>query len=467
MPERSVVVTRPRWSLSSRELAVGLLFVAVAALACLVGPQSDTFWQLRTGFDIWETGQVTFVEPYSHTAPGAYWPNHEWLSEVLFALTYWVGGMPLLAAFCAVALVGAYALSWRLMSGRFEVAFGVFALALVDTGGAWSMRPQIITLFCFMATCTLLVRNRIAWLPVLFLCWANLHAGVALGLVAVAAAVVADVLATGRPPWRLAGIAMLCLGATVFTPMGVGLWRLLIEYSQRAKTQGIAEWMPPGLPPEYFSFWLAALLLVGATLVFWRRAGRETKRLTAIALAVLPLALGAHRNVSVFLLVAAPALSGLLSSRLPGRGHAADYRRGNTVVLGLAAVAAGAFVALTWMRPPTSLNWRPLGDQTIGAIKACRPPVYNSLGLGGLLIWFTPDQPVFIDNRNDPYPVELLDANLHAEQTGNFASLFARHDVRCAVVEPGSRLDEALRAAEEWNQVETDGGANVYVDVAP
>lgn len=456
-------MTRFRSHLSSHELAVGLLFVAVAALACLAKAQSDTFWQLRSGLDIWHTRSIAFADPYSYTAVGLHWPNHEWLTEVLFALAHIVGGMPLVTAFCALVITAAYALSWRLTSGGFELAFGLFALAIVDTAGAWSLRPQVVTLACFMATCTLLVRDRLIWLPPLFVLWANLHAGVALGLAAIASVLIADIVATRRPPWRLAIVGATCLAATAITPMGPGLWRLLLSYSQRTKTQGIEEWLPPGLPPDYLVFWVVAVLLVGASVVRWQRVDRSTQRLTMISLMTLLLALGARRNVSVFLLAAVPALSGLLAHCLSPRRKASDFRAGNTVILSAAAVAAAAVVGTIWSRPPASLGWTPLGDRAIAAIEQCPSPIYNTLGLGGYLIWFTPSQPVFVDNRNDPYPIDLLDANLRAERTGDFLSLFGRYGVRCAVVEPGSTLDGSLQDAEDWAPVDTDWGANIYV----
>src|SRR5687768_14852177 len=95
-------------SLSSEQTTVGLLFVCLTGLAAMVKAQSDTWWQLRSGGDIWKHRSVSFVDTYSHTANGLYWPNHEWLTEVLFFGAHSIGGMPLLATVCAAAIVTAY-----------------------------------------------------------------------------------------------------------------------------------------------------------------------------------------------------------------------------------------------------------------------------------------------------------------------------------------------------------------------
>ena len=83
-------------------MVVGLLFIVVGLLAAMVKAQSDTWWQLRSGQHIWETQHVTFADPYSHTARGQYWPNHEWLTELIFYGMHRAGGMPMLALFTSV-----------------------------------------------------------------------------------------------------------------------------------------------------------------------------------------------------------------------------------------------------------------------------------------------------------------------------------------------------------------------------
>ena len=75
-------------------MAVGCLFVAFALCAALMPAQNDTFWHLRAGADIWRTGEVPRIDRYSHTFPGAPWPDHEWLSQVLMFGAYRLAGMP-------------------------------------------------------------------------------------------------------------------------------------------------------------------------------------------------------------------------------------------------------------------------------------------------------------------------------------------------------------------------------------
>lgn len=455
---------RPRAALSSQQLVIGLLFVALATMSALVKAQSDTWWQLRSGRSIWETRSVSYVETYSYTAHGAFWPNHEWLAELLFFFAYSAGGMPMLAALCATAILVAYALSWRLTSGVFEVRFGLFAVSLTASIGAWSMRPQVLSMLCFMLTCALIAKDRVWLLPPFFVLWANLHAGVAIGLIAIGAVTVCDILVTRRLSWRLLSACAACFLATGTTPMGPTLWLLLVAYSQRTKTQGISEWMAPGLPPDYLAFWAIAGALLVLVLARWRRLDVASQRLVAVSLATMPLALGAHRNVAMFLLVGVPAVSRLWAGKMKVATSLpeGDNSRLNTVILAAAIVAGGLHIAMVWTNPRQQMGWAPIAPGAIAAVRACPKPIYNTHNIGGVLIHWVPDQPVFIDNRNDPYSIELLEENLRLEQSGEYEEAFAKYGFRCAIVETETKLEQRLLGDPNWSASYRNGRLAVF-----
>ena len=53
--------------------------------------------------------------------------------------------------------------------------------------------------------------------------------------------------------------------------------------------------------------------------------------------------------------------------------------------------------------------------------------MYNHYDNGGPLIWFVPEQPVFIDSRQHPYPASFVVEHFDVEDSGNYAPLFARY----------------------------------------
>ena len=70
--------------------------------------------------------------------------------------------------------------------------------------------------------------------------------------------------------------------------------------------------------------------------------------------------------------------------------------------------------------------------------------MYNHYDNGGPLIWFVPEQPVFIDSRQHPYPASFVVEHFDVEDSGNYAPLFARYGIRCAVLPPYSKVSQAL-----------------------
>src|SRR3954465_579840 len=106
-----MILERPTVSgISFNRMIVGLLFGSIFLTACLMPAQSDTYWHLRAGQEIWSAHHVPFVEHWSHTARGSFWPNHEWLWQALSFGLWFAGGMPLLTAAGAAVVTAAFAL---------------------------------------------------------------------------------------------------------------------------------------------------------------------------------------------------------------------------------------------------------------------------------------------------------------------------------------------------------------------
>ena len=105
---------------------------------------------------------------------------------------------------------------------------------------------------------------------------------------------------------------------------------------------------------------------------------------------------------------------------------------------------------MVWTRGASRLDWRPIGPQALAALRACPGRLYNQYGDGGYLIFFAPERPVFVDNRQDPYPLSLLldDAAVERGET-SYRPLFTRWGIGCAFLPADSRLARPL-AADGW-----------------
>ena len=436
--------------------------------------QTDTWWLLRTGEDMWRTGRIALHDTFTHTVNGRYWPNHEWLSQVVFYASYAAGGLPLLTAVCGAAVVSASALVYRMTPGA------ALDRALLVAGGAafstasWSLRPQVFTLCLFAITLWILVNRRHVWfLPPLFLVWANLHGGVATGGLLIASSLGASLIVDRHVDRRLLVVSVLCFLATALTPLGPSLWMEVPASLQRLKVYDVIEWRSPSIVTPADIPFLASLVAAGAVVVAHRHRLRErdTLFLTLAAASTAILALRSVRNAALFFLCAVP-MAGTLTRLRDTRGVRlqadvtvpAEAKAGSPAhmaALAAMVLAGVAFVTYAWSRPLSRLAWSPVSTALYDALQTCPGPLYNRYDEGGYLVWFVRNRPVFIDSRQDPFPESLVLEQLHVEATGDYGPTFERYHIACALAVEGSPLGGRLRAAG-WEAHEAGSGWTVY-----
>jgi hypothetical protein len=455
-----------RRGLTFAQLTAALLFGALAVCACLMPAQSDTFWHLRAGQEIWRTHHVPLVDHYSYTAAGRFWPDHEWLWQALSYALFRIGGMPLYVLGGAAVAMTTMVLVYRMMVGEIATRFWLMLVGFPLTSVIWVLRPQIVTLFLLVVMVALLVAERVWLLPILFVVWANAHGGVAFGgLVLAVITVVALLRARRREPAdvkravRLCIVTPLCALATLFTPLGFRVWGFVGGSAGVSRTNGITEWRPT-LPfgPFEIAFWAVAIAFV--VLLVRKRASLrastwgwgDTVILTA-ALVTLPLGILMVRNTAMFLLFAMPAASRLLGPefrfrRAPAAASSDNPRLNLALFVAISLVEVAGVLAI-WHAPPPRMGWQPMSPGAVAAVRACPGPIYNRFYDGGFLIWFVPERPVFIDNRQDPYPSAFIRETTAVDAGAPYRELFDRFGIRCAFLPAESKIIGRLKA-DRW-----------------
>jgi hypothetical protein len=446
------VVARSPWFTFDRFLAT--LALLVIALACGLMPMhTDSWWQLRAGRDMWRTHTVLLTDVYSHTAYGAFWANHEWLTEVAYYAMFRVGGLPVVTMFAASLIVGAWTLSWLLARGSSRERVVWIGLAVVASSSWWQPRPHAFSLLFIVATVLLISTWRLWWLPFVFLVWANCHGGVLLGFVFLGAGLAAQVLIAPRRLRTALLILLACGLATTATPLGLSFWSEIAKSLARIRLYHFDEWQRPRLTAPYLlPFWfIAAAFCYG--IVHNRRRLRQLPpdeaTVYACALAALPLALSAIRNVGPFLMVAAPAMTTLL----PLRRHSAasdevQRPRLNAAIAGLAAAGVAGTLAWAYTNRIPKLRWDPIPAGAIAALRQCPDNLYNRYDQGGYLLWFVPERRVYLDGRQDPYPTALILEQIRLENgSGAYPEVFSRFNIRCAYLPTGSPTATQLAQA--------------------
>jgi hypothetical protein len=291
---------------------------------------------------------------------------------------------------------------------------------------------------------------------------ANAHGGVTLGLAALVATFCAALLrwkARGASELRrvivLGVLLVTCVLAMCVTPLGLDLIPFVLQSEARLRQASVTEWMPPlAAEPFALAFWLIAAAFIA--LLIRRRRLRELTWADCVSIAVslvlMLLAARSVRQVGPFVLVVTVAISRLLGEDFELRSlQSAIARlvhgraRGILMLSMLTPLLVVAIVAALWSR--TRPDWTPMSAAAIQAVRDCPGPLYNSYNNGGFLIWWVPERPVFIDNRQDPFPLSLIMAQRSVE-TGerSYDDLFARYGIRCAFLSARSKLAARLHA---------------------
>jgi hypothetical protein len=151
----------------------------------------DTWWHIKTGQDILTSRHLPIVDSYSYTFAGQPWIAKEWLSQVLFALSYniagWNGVVWLAAFAIACALTALYFEIARSLNPPLAVVATIFITLF--TVPVFVARPHIFTFVVAIIFASRLWRAAYDqrapefWLLLLVTLWTNLHGSFTLAFI--------------------------------------------------------------------------------------------------------------------------------------------------------------------------------------------------------------------------------------------------------------------------------------------
>lgn len=436
---RGAQVLRPRGALAvavdpKPARRTGVAFgAALVALALSAGAllsfhwmyEPDLGWHLAQGREI-AAGHLVRTNLFSAGHAAYPQPFEPWLFDLgLFGLSK-IGGAAAIQTGQAVTIAVTLAIIY--LACRRRCPKGI-ALA-VATFGAFLIEPRAVprphTVSFALGACTALLLERarerrsvrpLIWTIPLIALWSNLHAeslfGAALvGLFAIGELLRPQILLR-RQAWIGVAIAAVCVAANVVNPFGLGLFAYLWQNARTPAFIPVAEFRPAYLP-TYAPFFV--YLACGVGLMFWKRRSLALWEVLVFGGFGI-LALRHVRFVSLFLCVTAPIVAarlGRLSPRTVG------------VRWALAALLAGMLVSpvplearfklsgvgSAYIAPPTLV---PSGAAGFIREAGLEGPVFNSVNLGGYLIWNAyPSVRVFHDTRFQSYPPQHFESTIAA-----------------------------------------------------
>jgi hypothetical protein len=503
-PEARQRTSPAKWWLPSMAeivFASVLLWLLLGGQASALLADGDTGWHIRTGDYILSRRTVPRTDLFSFSRPGAPWFAWEWGSDVLFSLAHKAAGLKGVVLLAGILIAATSALLVQYMLWlRVNIIVAVLAALIAASASTmhWLARPHLFTGLLFVIIVWLLEADRsrnTAWVwtlvPMAAL-WANLHGGflimiAVLGLYATASAL-EKTISPGKN-WkaagRYAGLAGLCVLATLINPYGFRLHEHIWQYVRSDFIRDhVQEFQGPSFRGE--SMFAFELLLVAGLLSapsLWRRGERAP---ALVLLALAHAALGSVRHVLLYVAAAAPlaareATRMLESARGVWPGTlarlAADYAPQTDGASKFHLPwRACAPVALAWaLLNSGPALWQadfPATKFPLAAINRAEKilvgrKVFTSDQWADYLIYrFYPRERVFVDGRSDFYGAAIGQDYLDAQQARyRWNEVFQRFGLEMALVSPEEPIATVLKIDPGWRVVCDDGQAVVLEKV--
>ena len=429
------------------------------------------------------------TDSYSHTFTGQRWIAKEWLSQVLLALAFDIGGWGGVTALAATAIGFTFALLLRLLMRDLRPlpAMLFTATAIIMTAPHFLARPHVLAfplVLLWVAGLVRAVEQRRApsfgewpWLLLVMVLWANMHGGFTLGLM-LAGALALDALVGARDAserralfiaWAKFGIAALL--AACITPYGPE--SILVTsriFSLGDSLAMIAEWRAPDFQKQPLQ---ELVLLVALYLVLSRGLKLPLIRLL-IVLGLVHLFLRYARNAELLAMLAPLVIAPLLARQFPkigaeqqptGRFNALLRPAGSVtlaVCLGLAGLYAGVLIGLGRIAPPATNM--PSAAVAFARDAGLTGRVFNHYGYGGYLI--SAGIPTFIDGRGELYGGDFIKHYVQAVNLGGeepFDAVLDRYAIDWTLLPKDQAANQLLARLPGWRRAYSDEAATIFV----
>lgn len=432
----------------------------------------DLGWHLRVGEKILVDKTVPHFDEYSWTMLGFEWVNHEWSVDALLALmdsyNLWFVTIFLFAIFAFAPFA-----IWIKRSDNFAHLL-VVILAATSIISFVGVRPQIISFLLFFIVFEILYRlnlnnnnkNTDCFVPrndrnknkfmmfllsLIFLIWANLHAGFFAGLIIFGLFIVSKkwILKDSSPILRMTTLFIFSSIATFINPYGWKLYKEIFTVILSSDTMRyIAEWLPIF---SKFNFILILYLGIFFALILIFRKKYQPVYLLIPAFFALA-AVKSARNWPMFLVVSMPVLfSGIdfVKEEIKAAQNKKPLNRKTRMILRNISIVAFVFIIIFFGYRLYKYDAMEFPDKAteflndkIESGQWQDVKLLNTYGWGGYLINNAPNTKVFIDGRMPHWVDENGDSAMkdyikifYSKNTEDWKEVFSRRGIEVVLIE--------------------------------
>lgn len=370
-----------------RLLILGGVLLAAYYYLSFFSIDPDFGWHLKAGQYMLIHG-IPKTDIFTYTASDFGWVNHSWLSDILTATLYHLGGYSLVA----LVFAGIWAAA-LLVASRFRL-YSVTLLAFVATMSFAGIR-MVAWSVLFFAILERLMRSKKPWqvwcIPLIFLLWANLHGSFVLGLLVL---LLYQIFATKKVPWPILVVSFV---ATFINPYTYGVYVEVARttFDIHLKTR-ISEWRALDFPHSALPY------IVAFIAIHFSVSKKPWRSILSIPGLLFGLALSSIRHTPLFV-VSSQRYFEEYVMRLTTQIKKARLNTPRLVVL----VSMGVFLLCLggWqVYGSTNFSFKRDAGYPVAAVDylsthQCQGNVFNDYNYGGYLIWKLPNTKIYIDGR--------------------------------------------------------------------
>lgn len=461
----------------------------------------DTAHHIRIGQLILEHRTVPKRDMFSFLTPPLDWTVHEWLSQIIMALTFDSYGFTGVVILFSLIIALTYFTLFKALlqdSGDVILSAGVTWLAAISSSLHWLARPHLFSLALTVIWYHLLDNfqyknlNRLLLLPALMIVWVNLHGAFILGFIILGIYLMGNLVDWGFSDPGSAGekclskakiltvITVGCVAVAGVNPHGFHI--LLFPFkviSNSYISEFVMEYHSPNFhDPDPFKYLL--LILIGALAL--SRVPLKTIEIGLIVLFTY-MALYAVRYIPLFAIITAPILLKATKEIVERtqwgvvrflRERAANLTRIDRAtrghfwpILGVIAVLLSAATG----RIKFDLDEKRFPVAAVEFLKREFIPgnMFNNDEFGDYIIFAAwPRYKVFADGRADMYGSEWGKDYMKVAylQTG-WEEIMRKYDISWVIYNTHSSLSSVLRDRTDWHLLYADHVASIFVKKDP
>lgn len=439
----------------------------------------DVWWHMRSGEWVLQHHALPHTDPFSFLGADRPWSAYNWLFDITILKLYYQFGLTGLVIYTLAMILLFVFLLHRLIrhlqpdftTGVLLTFAACYCLTGLDSPRSWwiSINFLVLEVDILMLARKSGKTRQLAWLPLIFALWANLHIEFIDGLIVLFIALAESLvpqrmkLESRLQPRQCIAVTVLCLLATLVNPYGWGIYKIAAQLvTQQFPLYKVIDFQPLGFRSLSDFVVLFFALLAAAALGRGRRI--QFFEMVLLAFAVI-VSFRSQRDAWIVVVTACAVLALELN-----KGSESSFHLKPVAVASVgcaAALAAGLFFRATHSdnAKMQSILADHLPSRAVAFVKAkgYPGPLFNDFAWGGYLMWDL-GMPVAIDGRAPLYDDGYLDRNL-ATWSGS-PGWSSDPDLARAglVIGPvGSPLTQRLRMDPRFKLVFEDNVAAVFI----